>query len=235
MEDSLRIAVIGDYNFAYHSHNATNQALQHCEDVLDVSINYYWVNERECCEENLNFTEDYDAVLVAPGPYQHTFYFQSIISKLLQNQIPVLGTGDCFKILVEEYFHSKGFDQQHEKIISDNLVEGNYFTGIVLDQLLGEFSKLYRNKATTEYSSSRFSILPQYSEILNQGFEIGARNQFFDPEILKAKEHPFFVFTMFCPQIVSTKDLPHPIFTAFIKAAQRQKESSVSAPRKNKN
>lgn len=67
MEDSLRIAVIGDYNFAYHSHNATNQALQHCEDVLEIPINYYWLNERECCEENLDFYTDYDGVLIARG------------------------------------------------------------------------------------------------------------------------------------------------------------------------
>lgn len=234
MEETLRIAIIGDYNFAYHSHNATNQALQHCEDVLEMPINYYWLNERECCEENVNFSNEYDGILVAPGPYQQTFYFQSIISKLLQQKTPVLGTGDCFKILVEQFFTSKGFDQQYEKIISENLIEGNYFTGIILDQLSGEFSKLYSNKATTEYSSSRFSILPQYSEILSSGFEIGARNQFFDPEILKAKEHPFFVFTMFCPQIVSTKDLPHPIFTHFIKQVRKNKESIVTQQKRGK-
>lgn len=229
MEDSLRIAIIGDYNFAYHSHNATNQALQHCEDVLEIPINYYWLNERECCEENIDFSNEYDGVLVAPGPYQQPFYFQSIINKLAQKKLPVLGTGDCFKILIEEYFSSKGFDQQREKIISDNLIEGNYFTGIILDQLSGDFKKLYSTKATTEYSSSRFSILPQYSEILGEGFEIGARNQFFDPEILKSKDHPYFVFTMFCPQILSTKDLPHPIFTQFIKQAEKNKKHDFSA------
>jgi CTP synthase (UTP-ammonia lyase) len=224
MEDALRIAVIGDYNFAYHSHNATNQALQHCEDVLEIPINYYWLNERECCEENLDFYTDYDGVLIAPGPYRQPFYFQSIIARLLNQKIPVLGTGDCFKILVETYFHAKGFDLGKERIISENLIEGNYFTGIVLDKITGDFVKLYLNKATTEYSSSRFSILPQYSEMLSEGFDIGARNQFFDPEILKSKEHPFFLFTMFCPQIVSTKDVPHPIFTHFIKQIGKIRE-----------
>lgn len=223
MDDSLRIAVIGDYNFAYHSHNATNQALQHCADVLEIALNYYWINERECCEEQIDFYSEYDAVLVAPGPYRQPFYVQSIVSRLLRSQIPVLGTGECFKILIETYFESKGFDLNREKIISDNLVEGNYFTGIVLDKIAGEFSKMYANKATTEYSSSRFSVLPQYSELLTDFFEIGARNQFFDPEILKVKDHPFFLFTMFCPQIMSTKDLPHPIFTHFVKQANKIK------------
>jgi CTP synthase (UTP-ammonia lyase) len=234
MEESLRIAIIGDYNFAYHSHNATNQALQHCEDVLEVGINYYWLNERECCEDVLDFYSDYDGVIIAPGPYMQPFYFQSIIARLLEQKIPVLGTGDCFKILVETYFSSKGFDSSREKIISDNLIEGNYFTGITLEKISGEFVKLYLNKATTEYSSSRYSILPQYSELLNDYFEIGARNQFFDPEILKSKEHPFFLFTMFCPQIVSTKDLPHPIFTHFIKHAGKLKAANSGVRTKSR-
>lgn len=221
MNETIRIAIIGDYNFAYHSHNATNQALQHSENVLDIRLNYYWLNEKECCEDNIDFHNDYDGVIIAPGPYRQPFYFESIISKLLQKNIPVLGTGDCFKILVETHFQQKGYDITRERIVSENLIEGNYFTGITLDKFTKDFSKLYMNKGLTEYSSSRFSILPQYTELLGESFEIGARNQYFDPEILKSKIHPFFMFTMFCPQITSTVDLPHPIFTYFIKNVKR--------------
>jgi len=228
MDEALRIAIIGDYNFAYHSHNATNQALQHAESVLDLRINYYWLNEKECCEDNLDFHSDYDGIIIAPGPYRQPFYFQSIISKLLQKKIPVLGTGDCFKLLIETFFQQKGYDITRERIVSDNLIEGNYFTGVSLEKFSPGFQKLYTNKGTSEYSSSRFSILPQYSELLGEAFEIGARNQYFDPEILKSKSHPFFMFTMFCPQITSTIDIPHPIFTFFIKNVTSIRESNQS-------
>jgi CTP synthase (UTP-ammonia lyase) len=77
------------------------------------------------------------------------------------------------------------------------------------------------NKGISEYSSSRYSVLPQYSELLAEEFEIGARNQYFDPEILKLKAHVCFIFTMFCPQIISSSDLPHPIFTYFLKSVRR--------------
>ena len=229
MDEALRIAIIGDYNFAYHSHNATNQALQHAENVLDQRINYYWLNEKECCEDNLDFHGDYDGIIIAPGPYRQPFYFQSIISKLLQKKIPVLGTGDCFKLLIETFFQQKGYDITRERIVSENLIEGNYFTGVSLEKFTPGFQKLYTIKGTSEYSSSRFSVLPQYSELLNEGFEIGARNQYFDPEILKSKTHPFFMFTMFCPQITSTIDNPHPIFTYFIKNVTRIKALSKPA------
>ncbi len=231
MDSVLRVAVIGDYNFAYHSHNATNQALQHAEKMLDQTINYYWLNERECVEEITDFYTRYDGIIIAPGPYQQPFYFQSIISQLIKQDIPVLGTGECFRILVQTHFSEQGFDMGVEKIISDNLVDGNQFTGIVLDRFSAEFSKIYLNRGVAEYSSSRYSILPQYSELLTGAFEIGARNQYFDPEILKMKEHNFFLFTMFCPQITSTTDLPHPIFIYFVKSVRRIleiKESSLS-------
>jgi CTP synthase (UTP-ammonia lyase) len=221
MEGVLRIAIIGDYNFAYHSHNATNQALQHAEKVLDQPINYYWLNERECTENPTSFYESYDGIIIAPGPYQQPFYFNSIIKNLLDKEIPVLGTGECFKILIETYFSGLGFDLNSEKIISENLVNGNQFTGITLDRFSSEFSKIYLNRGVAEYSSSRYSILPQYSEWLTKRFEIGARNQYFDPEILKLKDHNFFLFTMFCPQIVSSIDVPHPIFTYFVKSVRR--------------
>jgi CTP synthase (UTP-ammonia lyase) len=221
MEGVLRIAIIGDYNFAYQSHNATNQALQHAEKVLDQPINYYWLNERECTENPTSFYESYDGIIIAPGPYQHPFYFNSIIKNLIDKDIPVLGTGECFKLLIEAYFSDLGFDLNSEKIISENLVNGNHFTGITLDRFSSEFSKIYLNRGFAEYSSSRYSILPQYSEWLTKRFEIGARNQYFDPEILKLKDHNFFLFTMFCPQIVSSIDLPHPIFTYFIKSIRR--------------
>lgn len=221
MDGVLRIAIIGDYNFAYHSHNATNQALQHAEKVLDQPINYYWINERECTEQIATFYDSYDGIIIAPGPYQQPFYFNAIISKLMEQDVPVLGTGECFKILVQAYFSGKGFDLNAEKIISDNLVNGNQFTGITLDKFSSEFGKIYLNRGVAEYSSSRYSILPHYSELLMEKFEIGARNQYFDPEILKLKAHNFFVFTMYCPQIISSIDLPHPIFTYFVKSVKR--------------
>lgn len=225
MDDSLRIAIIGDYNFAYHSHNATNLALQHVEEILDININYYWINERECCEEDVDFFKEYDGIIIAPGPYRQPFYFEAIITKLFNQKIPVMGTGDCFKVLIETHFKSLGFDLKTEKIISENLIEGNQFTTILLDQLEGEFKKIYQTKANTEYSSSRYSILPQYSEMLSKDYQICARNQYFDPEILKHKTHPLFLFTMFCPQINSTKDLPHPIFTHFVKIADKSRKA----------
>lgn len=222
MEKTLRIAIIGDYNFAYHSHNATNKALQHSEKVLDQPINFYWISEEEFCEIDKDaLTQKYDAFLIAPGPYRKPFYFNTILKTLYNVDVPVLGTGEIFNLLVKSHFEAKGYNINAEKIISDNLLNGNQFTEIKLDKYSSECEKIYIHRSGVEYSSSRYSILPQYSDILAEDFEIGARNQYFDPEILKSKTHPFYMFTMFCPQITSTEDIPHPVITYFIKNAVR--------------
>lgn len=216
MSNPIKIAIIGDYNFAYHSHNATNQALQHCESIFETPINLYWLTEEECCTTSSNFIDEYDGVLLAPGPYKQPFYLISVIQKLYGSKIPVLGTGDCFKLLIEDFFNGQGYNLKAEKIISDNLVEGNHFNAIQLDNFSPEFKKLFKTRSGTEYSSSRFSMLPQYADLLLSEYEICARNQYFDPEIIRKKNHPFYLFTMFCPQMVSSADLPHPVFTFFI-------------------
>lgn len=218
MEKTIRIAVLGNYNFAYHSHNATNKAIQYCEKILNHPINFYWLNENEFCDYKLDeIRVKFDGVFIAPGPFSKPFLFNEIFKTLLKVDIPVFGTGEVFKLLVQYHFENKGHNLKEERIISDNLIDGNQFSQIVLDKFSSECKKIYIHRGGSEYTSSRYSILPQYSDILAETFEIGARNQYFDPEIIKFKNHPFFLFTMFCPQITSTEDTPHPIITYFIK------------------
>ncbi|HIP35455.1 MAG TPA: hypothetical protein EYG85_01220 [Crocinitomix sp.] len=222
MTKRLRIAIIGSYNFAYHSHNATNRALQAVEKVLEQPIDIFWLNETEFCEiKPDSLYRNYDGFLIAPGPYHKPFYFNTIFKTLESFDKPVLGTGEVFKLLINYYFSKKGVDLTTEKVISDNLNDSNQFAQVNLDKLSSECKKLYINRGEIEYSSSRYSILPQYTDILAEDFEIAARNQFFDPEIIKLKAHPFFMFTMFCPQMNSTEDIPHPIITYFIKTTIR--------------
>ncbi len=218
MEKTIRIAVLGNYNFAYHSHNATNKAIQHCEKILNHPINFYWLNETEFCEYNADEISDrYDGVFIAPGPFTKPFYFTTIFKTLLKVDIPVFGAGEIYKLLIQYHFENKGYDLKQDRVISDNLVDGNQFSQVILDKFSSECEKIYIHRGGSEYTSSRYSILPQYSEVLAEDFEIGARNQYFDPEIIKYKTHPFFVFAMFCPQITSTEDIPHPVITYFIK------------------
>jgi CTP synthase (UTP-ammonia lyase) len=220
MSRTLKIAIVGDYNFTYYSHQATNLSLDHAAVFLDVDINYYWVRLSEAVTFKPNQFEQYDGVWIAPGPFTNLFYVTGIIKTLVTLNIPTLITGEGFKNFVEVLLNNGSVNLDNTKLISENLVTGNKFEKITILPHSNAFIQLFENHSTYELSSSRYSIYPQaISQLVESNIDIEAYNQFEDPEIISLKNHPFFVASSYCPQITSTRELPHPLVYTFIKAS----------------
>jgi CTP synthase (UTP-ammonia lyase) len=68
----MRVAVIGDYNPDFHSHVATNAALQHAGAHLGINVETQWVPTESLLESNYgNRLMDYDRLFASPGsPYR---------------------------------------------------------------------------------------------------------------------------------------------------------------------
>ena len=116
-----------------------------------------------------------------------------------------------------------------EKLISDNLIEGQQFERIEILPHSKDFIKLYENHSKLELSASRFSLYPKLiTELENDIADIEAYNQFDEPEIISLKTHPFFVACGFCPQVSSTRELPHPIIYTFMKACQAMIDTPIA-------
>ena len=73
MSQSLKIAIIGDYNFTYNSHQATNLAIDHSARFLDIDINYYWIKVSEAINYKIQGFEQFDGILIGPGPHTNIF------------------------------------------------------------------------------------------------------------------------------------------------------------------
>lgn len=219
MSQSLKIAIVGDYNFTYNSHHATNLALDHAAHFLEIDINYYWVGLNEVIKFRPQHFDEYDGILVAPGPIKNEFFLHGIIKEIIGKNIPVLITGDGFKTLLEVLINTYQLNSRREKLISDNLVEGDQFEKLFIAPNSSAFRQLYENYTNIELTSTRYSIYPQLIQALeNDIADIEAYNQFEDPEIISLKNHSFFVACGFSPQISSTREIPHPIIYTFIKA-----------------
>ena len=132
MSISLKIAIIGDYNFTYNSHQATNLALDHSARFLDIEISYYWIKINEAAQIKIQLFEQYDGVWVAPGPFKNSFFLNGIVDTLLQLKTPVLLTGESFKTLVEVLVTRNKLNPNGEKLISENLVDGQQFERLSL-------------------------------------------------------------------------------------------------------
>ena len=228
MSQTLKIGIIGDYNFTYNSHHATNLAIDHAATFLDLDINYYWIKLNEIVGFRPQQFNQYDGFIIAPGPINNEFFLAGILKEVMGKSLPTLITGEGYKTFVEALIQMYQLNRNNEKLVSDNLIDGKQFETIQITPHSETFIKLYGNHSKVELSSSRFSLYPQLiRELEGDIADIEAYNQFEDPEIISLKTHPFFVGCGFCPQISSTRELPHPIIYTFIKACLLGMESST--------
>ena len=227
--DRLKIAIIGDYNFTFNAHHATNLALDHAAIFLDLELNYYWIRIQEVAQQKIGFFDTFDAFWIAPGPYLNPFFLNGIFSRLSQLNKPVLVTGEAFKLYLDFIIAKKGMNSAGEKLISDNLVTGPYFESIHVVPKSKAFTKLYEHFTTNELSAVRYSLYPNLIlDLVENQVEIEAVNQFDDPEALSIKSHVFFLVISYYPQVSSTRDLPHPVVYTFVKAALAHQQRTQS-------
>jgi len=220
MSQSLKIAIIGDYNFTYNSHQATNLAIDHSARFLDIDINYYWIKIGEAINYKAQGFEQFDGILIGPGPHANIFFLNGIIRTLSALSIPVLLTGESMRSLIEVLINTYQLNPNGEKLISENLVDGNTFERIQVVPASKAFIQLYENHSTLELTSSRYSLYPQLiRSMVDELVDVEAYNQFEEPEVLSLKNHDFFVACAYCPQVSSTREIPHPLIYTFIKAA----------------
>jgi CTP synthase (UTP-ammonia lyase) len=229
MSESLKIAVIGDYNFTYNSHQATNLSLDHAADFLELELNYYWLRPNEAIQQKPIYFEGFDGFVFAPGPFQNVFYLNGILRTIIQLKSPTLVTGESFKGFIEVLIQLYNLHNSGEKLISDNLVSGNSFEKITIVPESKDYIQLYDNFSNIELSSSRYSLYPQLiSSLKNEIIEIEAWNQFEEPEIVSLQRHPFFVACSFCPQISSTREIPHPLIYTLLKSILLKKNNILA-------
>ncbi len=229
MSHVLKIAIIGDFNFTYNAHHATNLALDHAGRFLEIEVNYYWIKLAEATQLKLNQLLEYDGIWMSPGPYKNIFFLSGIIDQVLQTKLPTFITGEGFKSLVEVLINRFNLNPNGEKLISDNLVEGEQFERIEIVPNSDALIKIYENHSPIELTSSRYSLYPQLLHyLLDELIDIEGYNQFEEAEIISLKKYPFFVACGFCPQISSTREIPHPLVYTFIKACIEKQKNNLN-------
>ena len=217
MRNGYKIAIIGDFNFTYNTHHATNLALDHAKELLEIDVNYYWVRIHEAANFKPNDFSNYDAIWFAPGPFENIFFLTGVLKRALESKLPMLITGDAFKEFIELLIAQNNLNGNREKLISDNLVMGDQFEKVQVIPVSENLKKLYNNIPRVEVTATRYSLYPQLtSYLIDDVIDIEAKNQFDDLEIISLQNHPFCVASMSIIQICSTRDMPHPLVTGFL-------------------
>lgn len=223
MADSLKIAIIGDFNFTYNAHHATNLAIDHSTTLLDIEVSYYWIRVHEAANFKESQFSNYDGVWIAPGPFENLFFLNGVVNMALNAHIPMLITGAGFKVLLDVLIRSFNLNPNQEKLISDNLAPENSFEKIEVTPTSVQLKKMYNDLPRIELTSTRFSIYPQLMDYLKRELiDIEGVNQFDEPEVISLKSRPFCVASMSIPQICSTREMPHPLISAFLNFIQQR-------------
>lgn len=222
---NLKIAIVGDYNFTYNSHHATNLSIDHASNFLEIEISYYWVKLSEFASFKTQNYSQFDGFWIAPGPIKNPFLLNGIVRDLANRKLPTLITGEGYQFLMNSLINQYRLNLNGEKLISDNLVDGNQFEQVSIVPHSKEFQTLYQNHSKLELTASRYSLYPSLiNELTGEILDIEAYNQFEEPEIVSLKNHNFFVSCGFCPQISSTREMPHPIIYTFMKSCLGSKD-----------
>lgn len=215
----LKIGIIGDFNFTYNTHHATNLALDHAGRFLEIELSYYWIKINEVLAMKANQLSSFDGFWLAPGPFINAFYLNGVVDQLMQQSVPVFITGEGFKAMLEVLIQRNNLNAGGEKLVSENLVEGNHFERLFIEPSSPALIHLYETRSIEELTATRYSMYPQLIDALvSSEIDVEAMNQFEEPEIISLKQKDFFVACGFCPQISSTRELPHPLVYTFVKA-----------------
>jgi CTP synthase (UTP-ammonia lyase) len=102
VKNSLRIALVGDYNPDVTAHQAIPLAIDDAAAVLDIPVDYHWL-----ATSDIHSTDDlaeFDAIWVVPAsPYKNSEGAFLAIRYARENSLPFLGTCGGFQHAMIEY------------------------------------------------------------------------------------------------------------------------------------
>jgi CTP synthase (UTP-ammonia lyase) len=93
MNDTVRIAIVGDFNPEYETHHAINRSLGHAADALDIRMDSKWV-ATGCVERDAEkILRNYDGLFIASGsPYRSMEGAFAAIRFARTERWPLIGT-----------------------------------------------------------------------------------------------------------------------------------------------
>ncbi len=231
MNSIIKIGIIGDYD-GRPSHLATNEAIRHCSEKLDLSVELKWLPTEILENDIVKTLENFDGLWCAPGsPYKSMIGALNAIRFARENDYPFIGTCGGFQHAVLEYARNvlEISDIQDEKF--DPYAPNEYITALFCSLVgqtrhidISKNSKLFSVYGTTEieekYNCS-FGLNKDFQDKLNHsGFNVVGIDQEGEARIMVLPQLNFYIATLFQPQLSSTAEKPHPLILAFLSSVK---------------
>jgi CTP synthase (UTP-ammonia lyase) len=250
--DTVRIAVVGDYQPSNETHLATDAAVAHAAGERGLAAETTWIATTALAAEGGGgggagaVLAPYDAVWIAPGsPYRSMRGALDAIAHARANDVPLLGTCGGFQHVVIEFARNVAgipdaahaeYDPDASRLLVDALACS--LVGQTMDVTLVEGSVAAAAYAAggaaggtaggtagrvRERYYCRFGLDPEHVPALTRaGLAISGVDQDGEVRVVELPGLRFFVATLFVPQASSAPGAPHPLVAAYLAAAGRR-------------
>jgi len=227
-KNTLRIALVGDFNPDVIAHQAIPLAIDDAAAVLELTADYDWL-----ATEEIQSPEDlvgYDAIWVVPAsPYKNAQGALTAIRYARENGLPFLGTCGGFQHAIVEYARNVlGWeDAGHAETDSDgrmviapltcSLVEKSDTIELRPNTLI---ARAYGRHAIEEGYHCNYGISPLFAAELEEGaLRVTGWDDEGEIRAVELVTHPFFVGTLFQHERNALAGRPSPLVQAFLRAA----------------
>jgi CTP synthase (UTP-ammonia lyase) len=230
MSNAVRVGIIGDFDNR-PSHKATNEALCHCAEYLNLKIEIQWLPTEALEHDTEKNMRGFDAFCGAPGsPYKCFSGAINAIRYARENGYPFLGTCGGFQHAVIEYAknvlgYTKAAHQEYDPDSSELFISSLScsLAGATESIYLKKDSKvwsIYGSDKTDERYNCSFGLNEDWKEAIDKsGFKAVGFDSNGEVRILELQEKRFYIATLFQPQLSSTIEKPHKLILEYLSAA----------------
>ncbi|WP_312189971.1 CTP synthase [Leclercia sp.] len=229
VKNTLRIALVGDYNPDVLAHQAIPLAIDDAAAVLDITADYDWLATTE-----LTSPEDlvgYDAIWLVPAsPYKNADAAFIAARYARENSVPFLGTCGGFQHALIEYARNvlgwqdaahAETDTEGRMVIAPltcSLVEQSDTIELRANTLI---AKAYGQEEIEEGYHCNYGVSPEFAQELEKGdMRVTGWDAQGEIRAVELVTHPFFIATLFQHERAALAGRPAPLVHAMLRAAQ---------------
>ncbi|UGB02132.1 CTP synthase [Leclercia sp. G3L] len=228
VKNTLRIALVGDYNPDVPAHQAIPLAIDDAAAVLEVTADYDWLATTE-----LTSPEDlvgYDAIWLVPAsPYKNADAAFIAARYARENSVPFLGTCGGFQHALIEYARNvlgwqdaahAETDTEGRMVIAPltcSLVEQSDAIELRANTLI---ARAYGQEEIEEGYHCNYGVSPEFAQELEKGdMRVTGWDAQGEIRAVELVTHPFFIATLFQHERAALAGRPAPLVQALLRAA----------------
>lgn len=228
VKNTLRIALVGDYNPDVLAHQAIPLAIDDAAAVLEVTADYDWLATTE-----LTSPEDlvgYDAIWLVPAsPYKNADAAFIAARYARENSVPFLGTCGGFQHALIEYARNvlgwqdaahAETDTEGRMVIAPltcSLIEQSDAIELRANTLI---ARAYGQEEIEEGYHCNYGVSPEFAQELEKGdMRVTGWDAQGEIRAVELVTHPFFIATLFQHERAALAGRPAPLVQALLRAA----------------